>query len=89
MLLLALSLRSAAQHLDTLRVATLVLGGSPRDTTNFQKAVADYTPTVRFYAAAAPSLDELLRLHTALKPYNLVLVSLQSLGRQPATSFGI
>ncbi len=77
------------QQLDTLRIATLVLGGSPRDTTDFQKAVADYAPTAHFHAPAAPSLDELLRLRTALKPYNLVLVSLQSLGRLPATSFGI
>ena len=77
------------QRLDTLRIATLVLGGSWRDTTDFQKAVADYAPTAHFHASAAPTLDELLQLRTALKPYNLVLVSLQGLGRLPATSFGI
>ena len=77
------------QHLDTLRVATLVLGGLPRDTTDFQRAVADYVPTAHFHAPAAPTLDELTKLREALKPYNLVLVSLQSLGRLPATNFGI
>ena len=77
------------QRLDTLRIATLVLGGSPRDTTDFQKAVADYAPTAHFHASAAPTLDELLKLRAGLKPYNLILVSLQNLGRLPATSFGI
>ena len=77
------------QRLDTLRIATLVLGGLPRDTTDFQKAVADYAPTAHFHASATPTLDELLKLRVALKPYNLILVSLQSLGRLPATGFGI
>ncbi len=77
------------QRLDTLRMATLVLGGSPRDTTDFQKAVADYAPAAHFHASATPTLDELLALRAALRPYNLILVSLQSLGRLPATSFGI
>ena len=77
------------QRLDTLRIATLVLGGSARDTTDFQRAVADYAPTAHFHAPAAPTLDELTGLREALKPYNTVLVSLQNLGRLPATSFGI
>ncbi|MBH8568980.1 serine hydrolase [Microvirga sp. STS02] len=77
------------QRLDTLRIATLVLGGSPRDTTDFQKTVADYAPAAHFHIAATASLDELMKLRAALKPYNLILVSLQSLGRLPATSFGI
>lgn len=77
------------QRLDTLRIATLVLGGSPRDTTDFQKAVADYAPTACFHASATPTLDELTKLREALKPYNLVLVALQNLGRLPATNFGI
>ena len=77
------------QRLDTLRIATLVLGGLARDTTDFQRAVADYAPAAHFHAPAAPTLDDLTRLRTALRPYNLVLVSLQSLGRLPATAFGI
>ncbi|MFD2721809.1 glycoside hydrolase family 3 N-terminal domain-containing protein [Hymenobacter monticola] len=77
------------QRLDTLRVATLVLGSTSPDTTDFQRAVADYAPTAHFRAAATPTLDELAQLRTALKPYNLILVSLQNLGRLPATSFGI
>ena len=77
------------QRLDTLRIATLVLGGSPRDTTTFQRAVADYAPAAHFHASATLTLDELTRLRVALQPYNLVLVSLQTLGRLPATGFGI
>jgi beta-N-acetylhexosaminidase len=77
------------QRLDTLRIATLVLGGSPRDTTSFQRAVGDYAPAAHFHVSATASLDELLKLRAALKPYNLILVSLQNLGRLPATSFGI
>ncbi|GAC1380800.1 MAG: hypothetical protein NVSMB30_28550 [Hymenobacter sp.] len=66
-----------------------MLGGAASDTTDFQRAVADYAPTAHFHASATPSLDELTRLRTALKPYNLVLVALQGLGRLPATSFGV
>ncbi len=77
------------QRLDTLRLATLVLGSASPDTTDFQKAVADYAPTAPFRASATPTLDELTKLREALKPYNLILVSLQGLGRLPATSFGI
>ncbi|MCI1187044.1 serine hydrolase [Hymenobacter sp. DH14] len=77
------------QRLDTLRIATLVLGGSPRDTTDFQRAVSDYAPAAHFHIASTASLDELTKLRAALKPYNLILVSLQNLGRLPATSFGI
>ncbi len=77
------------QRLDTLRIATLVLGSTSADTTDFQKAVADYSPTAHFRASATPTLDELAQLRNVLKPYNLILVSLQSLGRLPATSFGI
>ena len=77
------------QRLDTCRIATLVLGGAARDTTDFQRAVGDYAPAAHFHASATASLDELMKLRAALKPYNLVLVSLQNLGRLPATSFGI
>ncbi|WP_241502212.1 glycoside hydrolase family 3 N-terminal domain-containing protein [Hymenobacter glacialis] len=77
------------QRLDTLRIATLVIGGTARDTTDFQKTVADYAPAAHFRIAATPTLDELTRLRDALKPYNTVLVALQGLGRLPATSFGI
>ncbi len=77
------------QRLDTLRIATLVLGGPARDTTDFQRAVADYALAAHFHVPAMPTLDELMQLRAALKPYNLLLVSLQNLGRLPATSFGI
>jgi beta-glucosidase-like glycosyl hydrolase/CubicO group peptidase (beta-lactamase class C family) len=78
------------QRLDTLRVATLVLGGAPADTTDFQRAVADYDAQVaHFHLPAAPTMDELNDVRAKLFGYDVVLVALQSLGRLPATSFGI
>ncbi|SFQ71504.1 beta-glucosidase [Hymenobacter arizonensis] len=76
------------QRLDTLRIATLVLGGGS-NTSDFQKTVADYAPAAHFHATSTPTLDELIKLREALKPYNLVLVAMQGLGRLPATNFGI
>lgn len=77
------------QRLDTLRIATLVLGGSPADTTDFQKAVASYAPLAHFHLPAAPTMDELMDIRAKLFSYDVVLVALQSLGRLPATNFGI
>ncbi|GAB2767455.1 beta-glucosidase-like glycosyl hydrolase/CubicO group peptidase (beta-lactamase class C family) [Hymenobacter luteus] len=75
------------QRLDTLRLATLTIG--TKDTTDFQRMVADYAPVRHFWLPAAPSMDELTRMRETLKPYNLVLVGLNNLGRLPATNFGI
>jgi beta-N-acetylhexosaminidase len=78
------------QRLDTLRIATLVLGGTPTDTTDFQRAVADYDARIaHFHLPAAPTMDELMDIRAKLFTYDVVLVALQSLGRLPATSFGI
>jgi hypothetical protein len=77
------------QRLDTLRICHAGAGGLPRATPPTSKAVADYAPTACFHASATPTLDELTKLREALKPYNLVLVALQNLGRLPATNFGI
>ena len=77
------------QQLDTLRVATLVLGGNPIDTTAFQRAVADYLPVAQFYVPAAATLDELENIRARLFSYDVILVALQNLGRLPATSFGV
>ncbi len=78
------------RRLDTLRVATLVLGGDPRDTTDFQRAVADYdAQAAHFHLPAAPTLDELVNIRARLFDYDLVLVALQGLGRQPTTNFGV
>jgi beta-N-acetylhexosaminidase len=78
------------QRLDTLRLATLVLGGSPGDTTDFQRAVASYDAQAgHFHLPAAPTLDELADIRAKLFSYDVVLVALQSLGRLPATNFGI
>jgi len=78
------------RRLDTLRVATLVLGGDSRDPTDFQHAVADYdAQAAHFHLPAAPSLDELVKIRARLAKCNLVLVALQGLGRQPATNFGV
>jgi beta-N-acetylhexosaminidase len=78
------------QRLDTLRIATLVVGGSPADTTDFQRAVTDYDAQVaHFHLPTVPAMDELMDIRAKLFSYDVVLVALQSLGRLPATSFGI
>jgi beta-N-acetylhexosaminidase len=78
------------QRLDTLRMATLVVGGSPTDTTDFQRAVTDYDAQMaHFHLPAVPTMDELMDIRAKLFSYDVVLVALQSLGRLPATSFGI
>ena len=77
------------QKLDSLRIATVVIGGLPADTTEFQKAVTSYAPAAHFHLSATPDLAELNDLQAKLFPYNTILLSLQGLGRQPATAFGI
>ncbi|MEJ7659916.1 MAG: hypothetical protein WKG07_09960 [Hymenobacter sp.] len=78
------------QRLDTLRLATLVLGGEPADTTDFQRAVADYDAQAgHFHLPTAPTLDELVDMRARLFGYDVVLVALQNLGRLPATNFNI
>ena len=78
------------QRLDTLRLATLVLGGEPADTTDFQRAVADYDAQAgHFHLPTAPTLDELTDVRARLFGYDVVLVALQNLGRLPATNFNI
>ncbi|WP_246010671.1 glycoside hydrolase family 3 N-terminal domain-containing protein [Hymenobacter perfusus] len=75
------------QRLDTLRLATLTIG--TKDTTDFQRMVADYAPARHFWLPASPSLDELARMRETLKGYNTVLIGLNNLGRLPATNFGV
>jgi beta-glucosidase-like glycosyl hydrolase/CubicO group peptidase (beta-lactamase class C family) len=78
------------QRLDTLKIATLVIGGSPADTTDFQRQVTDYAArAAHFHLPTAPTMDELTAMRARLRGYRVVLVALQGLGRLPATSFGI
>ncbi|WP_243651262.1 glycoside hydrolase family 3 N-terminal domain-containing protein [Hymenobacter gummosus] len=75
------------QRLDTLRIATVLMGY--KDTTDFQRMVADYAPAAHFNISPTPTMDELTRLREQLKGYNMLLVGLQNLGRNPATNFSI
>ncbi|RYU79175.1 serine hydrolase [Hymenobacter persicinus] len=75
------------QRLDTLRLATLTIG--TKDTTDFQRMVADYAPADNYWLSATATLDELARMRETLKRYNMVLVGLNNLGRLPATAFGV
>jgi beta-N-acetylhexosaminidase len=75
------------QRLDTLRLATLTIG--TKDTTDFQRMVADYAPVRHFWLSATASINELTQMRETLKPYNVVLVGLNNLGRLPATNFGV
>ncbi|QJX49131.1 serine hydrolase [Hymenobacter taeanensis] len=75
------------QRLDTLRLATLTIG--TKDTTDFQRMVADYAPVRHFWLPATASMDELTKMRETLKSYNTVLVGVNNLGRLPATNFGV
>ncbi|TGE23170.1 serine hydrolase [Hymenobacter metallicola] len=75
------------QRLDTLRLATLTIG--TKDTTDFQRLVADYAPADHYWLSATASLDELTQMRTTLQRYNTLLVGINNLGRLPATSFGV
>jgi len=75
------------QRLDTLRLATLTIG--TKDTTDFQRMVTDYAPARHFWMSASPAMDELTQMRETLKPYNVVLVGFNNLGRLPATNFGV
>ncbi|MDF7813717.1 glycoside hydrolase family 3 N-terminal domain-containing protein [Hymenobacter sp. YC55] len=75
------------QRLDTLRLATLTIG--TKDTTDFQRMVADYAPVRHYWMSATPTLDELTKMRETLKPYNVLLVGMNNLGRLPATNFGV
>jgi beta-N-acetylhexosaminidase len=77
------------RQLDSLRIATLIIGGVPADTVEFQRAVADYAPAAHFHLPAAPSLDDMIDLRAKLFGYNTILVGFQDLSRKPATNFGI
>ena len=66
------------RQLDSLRIATLVIGGSAADTTDFQRAVADYAPVAHFHLPAAPTLDELSRTF-GLSPERIRQIEHQSL----------
>ncbi|GGE93699.1 beta-N-acetylglucosaminidase [Hymenobacter cavernae] len=75
------------QRLDTLRLATLTIG--TKDTTFFQRMVADYAPVQHFWLPATASLNELTAMRETLKPYNTVLIGVNNLGSLPATNFGV
>lgn len=75
------------QRLDTLRLATLTIG--TKDTTYFQRMVADYAPARHFWLSATASLNELTAMRETLKPYNTVLIGLNNLTNLPATNFGV
>ena len=77
------------RQLDSLRIATIIIGGTPSDTVEFQRAVTDYAPAAHFHLSAAPSLDELLVLREKLFSYNMLLIGFQDLSRRPAANFGI
>ncbi|TGE15215.1 serine hydrolase [Hymenobacter elongatus] len=75
------------QRLDTLRLATLTIG--TKDTTDFQRLVADYASVDHYWLSATATLDELTQMRATLKRYNTLLVGVNNLGRLPATSFGV
>ncbi len=80
------------QRLDTLKIATLVIGtpafGSKKPT-DFQKMVANYTAVEHFNLDENSTDSTVLAVSDALKKYNLVLMAVNGQNIRPAKNYNI
>jgi beta-N-acetylhexosaminidase len=74
-------------NLDTLRIASVSTGYG--DVTPFQDRLACYTPVSNFFLKKEPSGDEITRLKAELKPFNLVIISVQNTTIWGGSPYGI
>src|SRR5665648_11625 len=79
--------RIPLQNLDTLKIASLVIGSD--QLSPFQKMLGNYTNVVHFNVSKTPSEEEIKSLPDQLKPYNLLIIGIQGLGLYPFRRFGI
>lgn len=75
------------QWLDTLRIASLVIGDSIQD--NFQYRMNDYTHVKHFNLPKSFSDSTIRSLMKQLHPYNLIILGIKHTGIHPADSFGV
>jgi beta-N-acetylhexosaminidase len=74
-------------NLDTLRIASVSAGyGS---ITPFQDRLACYAPVSNFFLKKEPSVDEIIKLKAELKPFNLIIISVQNTTIWGTSPYGI
>lgn len=74
-------------RLDTLRIASVSSGHGK--VTPFQERLNDYAPVTNFFLAKDPSETDLNNLKESLKPYNLVIISIQNTSIWGGSPYGI
>ncbi len=67
--------------LDTLRLATVSIGAE--EIMPFQKTVENYAPTDHYFISNNSNADEIASIKEQLQHYNLVILSLHSMGYRP------
>ena len=75
------------QQLDTLKIASLVIGSEQTDP--FQKMLGNYAAIDHFNVSKTPSEIEINNLINQLKPYNLLIVGIKGMRMYPNKRFGI
>lgn len=76
------------QRLDTLKIASLTVGG-PTGISPLQTMMENYTTVDHFHLAKDAGDPDIDRLMTQLAPYNLLVVGLQGTSMYPRNNFGI
>ncbi len=74
------------QRLDTLNTAVISIGTEAE--TDFQRMTANYMETDFFYLRKNATLQEINKLITQLRPYNLLICDIQSLELSPIRNYG-
>ena len=75
------------QQLDTLKIASLVIGSEQPD--QFQKMLGNYTSVDHFNLSNTSSEAEIDNILNQLTPYNLLIVGIKGMGLYPSRRFGI
>lgn len=75
------------RQLDTLKIASLMIGTD--QVSPFQKMLRNYTQIDHFNISKTASPEEINRILTQLKPYNLLVIGINGLGLLPSKRFGI
>jgi len=77
------------QNLDSIRIATLSIGGHAPKVTAFQNMLDNYAPMKHFTVGSQPTGNEYAFLKKRLERYDLVLLSVHSNTYSPARNYGV
>jgi len=76
-----------AQRLDTLKIASLAIGSS--EIVPFQNMLSNYAQVDHFNVSKTPTEEDITKLLSQLKSYNLIIASIHGMGLYPSRRFGI